>query len=203
MTLCGDSFLVERPGPPDGGGSIPASPLQIVPITQRQAKEFVARFHRHNQPSITSIFNVGLECEGEIVGVAMAGLPKARMLMDGRTLEVTRTCVRDGMMNANSMLYGACARAAAAFGWNQLITYTLASESGASLKAAGWKLDEGEFGRDGDDWAARYDRLPTDLFGRKRTPSGSKRRWRKIIQRRMTPTIPPSDLKTPNHTPRD
>lgn len=184
MTNCGDSSLVERPVPPDGGGSIPASPLQIVPVTRSQAQAFIARHHRHNIPSISSVFNVGLECAGELIGVAMVGLPKARFLMDGKTLEVTRTCVREGIANANSMLYGACVRAAAALGWSQLITYTLPSESGASLKAAGWKQDEGTFGGDVKAWqTARNPQVAVDMFGNVRIPAGPKLRWRRVIAR--------------------
>jgi hypothetical protein len=39
---------------------------------------------------------------------------------------------------ACSMLYGAAWRAARALGYRRLVTYTLASEGGASLRAAGW-----------------------------------------------------------------
>jgi hypothetical protein len=61
------------------------------------------------------------------------------MLDDGWTLEVTRTCTT-GVKNANSMLYGACWRAAKAMGYTKLGTYTLPEEGGASLRAAGWRL---------------------------------------------------------------
>ena len=37
------------------------------------------------------------------------------------------------------MLYGACRRAAKALGYARIITYTLESEPGTSLYAAGWK----------------------------------------------------------------
>lgn len=66
------------------------------------------------------------------------GRPVARHLDDGRTLEVTR-CVTDGTPNACSALYGAAWRVARAMGYHRLITYVLASESGGSLKASGWK----------------------------------------------------------------
>lgn len=39
-----------------------------------------------------------------------------------------------------SALYGAAWRAAKALGWRRLITYTLTSESGASLRGAGWRV---------------------------------------------------------------
>jgi hypothetical protein len=63
----------------------------------------------------------------------------ARLLDDGRTLEVT--CVAtDGTRNACSFLYGAMRRASRALGYARTITYTLPSESGASLRAAGYRL---------------------------------------------------------------
>jgi hypothetical protein len=155
-------------------------PLAIVPVFQHQAKAFIAQHHRHNAPSLSSIFNVGLECDGKLVGVAMVGLPKARMSNDGRTLEVTRVCVLDDVPNGNSMLYGACARTAKALGWARLLTYTLPTESGASLKASGWKLDDGLHG--GGDWTrCRSEKTATDLFGSGRHDAGPKRRWRKSL----------------------
>ena len=71
--------------------------------------------------------------------VAMVGRPVARSFDDGVTLEVNRTAT-DGCANANSMLYGAAWRAAKALGYQRLITYTQAGESGTSLRAAGWTI---------------------------------------------------------------
>lgn len=44
-----------------------------------------------------------------------------------------------GTRNACSMLYAAAWRAARAMGYKRLVTYILDSESGTSLRAAGWK----------------------------------------------------------------
>lgn len=71
------------------------------------------------------------------------------MLDDRFTLEVNRVAT-DGAKNACSMLYGAAWRAAKALGYQQLITYTLPEEGGASLRAAGWRL-VGECG--GGSWS--------------------------------------------------
>jgi hypothetical protein len=111
--------------------------MTIVPITFRKACEFVALLHRHNKPPRGHKFSIGLENEGNLVGVAMAGRPVARHFDDGLTLEVNRTCT-DGTANANSMLYGAIWRAGKAMGYKRCITYTQHDESGASLRAAGW-----------------------------------------------------------------
>lgn len=59
------------------------------------------------------------------------------MLQDGFTCEVTRLAT-DGTTNACSMLYGAARRAAKSLGYRRIITYVLASETGNSLRAAGW-----------------------------------------------------------------
>lgn len=111
--------------------------MQIAPITFRAACEFVRLLHRHNKPPRGHKFSVSLVDDGKIVGVAMAGRPVARHYDDGNTLEINRTCT-DGARNANSMLYGACRRAAWALGYRRVITYTQADECGASLRAAGF-----------------------------------------------------------------
>jgi hypothetical protein len=83
------------------------------------------------------------DCEGSgdgdrIAGVAVVGRPVARELQDGYTAEVTRVCT-DGTRNACSMLYAAAWRACRALGYRRLVTYTLPSEGGASLRGAGWR----------------------------------------------------------------
>jgi hypothetical protein len=113
--------------------------LRIVPVFFKQARDFVARHHRHHKPPVGHVFSVAVEDEaGTIRGVAMVGRPVARGACDGFTLEVNRCCT-DGAPNACSMLYGACWRAAKALGYRKLITYTLDSEPGTSLLAAGFK----------------------------------------------------------------
>lgn len=109
----------------------------IVPITLRDAREFIAIHHRHNKPPVGWKFGIGLRLGQELVGVATAGRPIARHYDDGLTLEVNRTCT-DGTKNANSMLYGAVWRAAKAMGYMRCITYTQADETGSSLRSAGW-----------------------------------------------------------------
>ena len=111
--------------------------MDIKPISLKTAQAFVREHHRHNKPPAGHKFSVGLFVDGRLIGVAVAGRPVARMLDDGETLEVTRTCT-DGTRNANSKLYGAITRAAAALGYAKCVTYTQCSETGASLRGAGW-----------------------------------------------------------------
>jgi hypothetical protein len=117
------------------------SRLTIVPLTQREAKTYVRRFHRHHHiPPVGDLFRLGVADEaGEIRGVAMVGRPVSKALQDGWTAEVLRVAT-DGCPNACSALYAASWRAARALGWRRLITYTLASEPGTSLVAAGWRV---------------------------------------------------------------
>lgn len=85
-------------------------------------------------------FAVGAaDSTGMLRGIAIAGRPVARLLDNGQTLEVTRVTA-DGWPNAPSLLYGACWRAAKALGYTRLVTYTQQGESGASLRAAGWRV---------------------------------------------------------------
>ena len=56
-----------------------------------------------------------------------------------RRVEVTRVAT-DGTPNTCSLLYAAAWQAAKALGYRRLVTYTQAGESGASLRAAGWRI---------------------------------------------------------------
>ena len=111
--------------------------LTVVPITWREACAYVEQYHRHNKPPRGCKWAVGVVGDGQLRGVALAGRPVSRHLDDGLTIEVNRTCT-DGWPNANSALYGACWRIAAAMGYRTGITYTQGAEEGASLTAAGW-----------------------------------------------------------------
>jgi len=111
--------------------------LKIIPITLRTAQAFIDEHHRHNKAPRGHKFSIGLEKDGELIGVATAGRPIARYFDDGFTIEVNRTCTT-GEKNANSMLYGAIWRCAKAMGYLRAITYTQADETGISLRAAGW-----------------------------------------------------------------
>jgi len=113
--------------------------MELQPITLKEAKDFVNDFHRHHKAPQGGLFAIGLNEGGVVIGVAIVGRPVARMLQNGYTAEVTRLCVKDGFYNACSMLYSACWRAARAMGYKRLITYILKSETGDSLKAAGFE----------------------------------------------------------------
>jgi hypothetical protein len=111
-----------------------------------------------------------VDADNVIRGVGIAGRPVARYLDADGFLEVLRIAT-DGAPNACSMLYGALRRAGIALGYDasKIITYTLAEESGGSLKASGWVFDGTSAGGSwGSDKRPRTDKHPT----------GPKVRWR-------------------------
>ena len=115
---------------------------KLMPISLRDTRAFQDEYHRHNMGAKGHKFSIGLADEnGNLVGCATAGRPVARKIDDNRTLEVTRVCVLPEVHNGNSMLYGACVRAGKAMGYEKIITYTLETESGCSLKASGFSID--------------------------------------------------------------
>ena len=150
--------------------------LRVTPIKHSDANAFVRRLHRHNRPTLGAIFCAGVERNGELCGVAIAGRPVARRLDDGATLEILRVCT-DGTRNACSMLYRAMCRAAKALGYSSAITYTLPEEGGASLRGAGF-VCEGEAGGSGTMWGTRagraQDEVGSDMIG-------GKLRWRAAL----------------------
>lgn len=135
--------------------------FSIVPLPLDEANAFVAQHHRHHGRVVGHKFSLGVSQADEIRGVAIVSRPVSRRLDDGLTLEITRVAT-DGAKDACSALYGACRRAAFALGYKRLVTYTLASEGGASLRAAGYRL-VGEAG--GGSWSRssrpRVDKHPT------------------------------------------
>ena len=124
-----------------GASSVKKKKLQLVPVTLREANEFVANFHRHNKPTQGGRFAIGAIYGDALIGVAIVGRPVSAQLQDGLTAEVTRLCVSDDApTNACSFLYGRSWRIWQQMGGERLVTYTLQSESGSSLRGAGWHI---------------------------------------------------------------
>jgi hypothetical protein len=100
-------------------------------------------WHRHHFPLPGGFawFCIGAVKDKQIVGAAICGRPTNRNNDDGQTVEVLRLA-SDGTSNACSFLLGAARRIACALGACRIITYTLDSEGGASLRAAGWNREQ-------------------------------------------------------------
>ena len=149
--------------------------LRLVPVTLREANAYVRAHHRHHQPVRGCRFTIGA-AEGErLCGVVIVGMPVARAVDFRTTCEVTRCCT-DGTRHVASLLYAAAARAARAMGYQAIQTYTLAEESGISVRAAGWRFDADVRGKP---WAHNEVRqLRLDGTTRRQDqPTGDKQRW--------------------------
>lgn len=160
--------------------------MTIRPITLREANAYVAQHHRHNQPTNGHKWSIACYDGERLCGVAICGQPIARKLDDGLTVEIRRVCT-DGTYKACSILYGACSRVARDMGYRRVITYTLISEPGASLKASGF-INCGEAG--GTSWnmpSRPREVTQLTLFGEVRKyPEEKKIRWEKHFNKPKT-----------------
>lgn len=113
----------------------------------REAHRFVALHHRHHKPAQGGIVALGIYDDDALIGCGIIGRPVARMHNE-LTCEITRSCLLAGHEHAASSLLGRLRRVAQSLGFERMVTYTLAAESGASLRAAGWVQDEMILGKE-------------------------------------------------------
>lgn len=106
-------------------------------LTRDQANAHIEAHHRHHKPVSGHRFIVGAVDSGKLVGIAIAGRPRARLIQQYENLEVNRLC-SDGARNVCSFLYSRCSRVAQNLGFKTCFTAILLSENGSSLRAAGW-----------------------------------------------------------------
>lgn len=76
--------------------------FKVVNLSLKEANEFIAKNHRHHQPVYRDKYRMGVEVDGVLCGVEQVERPVSRHLDDGKTLEVVRLCVLDGVKNACS-----------------------------------------------------------------------------------------------------
>ncbi len=146
--------------------------LRAFPLTLAQANGLVDRLHRHHDPAQGHRFSIGAFDGEDFVGAVIVGRPVAQKTPAYSVAEVTRL-VTNGHRNACSFLYSCAARAAEGMGFWKIQTFILSSETGASLRAVGWK-DCGEAG--GGEWNGEGKRK------RKNThPTEMKRRYERIL----------------------
>lgn len=127
--------------------------LHAVSVTLKEANAYVAQLHRHAPPVTQACFQAGVaDPEQRLRGVVVVENPTAPAYQHRGVFEISRVCA-DGCPNACSFLYARATRAARELGFARGYTYTLQSESGASLRALkqlGWYEDAKRPGRD---WA--------------------------------------------------
>lgn len=113
--------------------------LKIRPCELRDANAFVLQQHRHHRPTVGHRWSTcAIKSDDSVAGVAIVGRPVARGCNQRTIVEALRVCT-DGTPNACSALYGAVCRQQRALGYEKAQTYILKSESGVSLRAAGWR----------------------------------------------------------------
>jgi len=122
-------------------------PLQVGMISLRTANAYVEQFHRHCRPVQGHKFSLGGYARNpycpdlwRLAAIAIIARPVARHLDDGQTLEIRRLVSSPGCPpNMCSKMLATARRLCKRLGVTRLITYTLASEKGTSLRAAGWQ----------------------------------------------------------------
>lgn len=108
-----------------------------IPLTRDEANAYIVEHHRHHPRVQGHRFIVGAQLDGVLVGIAVAGRPRARRIGQYHHLEVSRLCSA-GEKNVCSFLYARCSRVARELGFESVFTAILIVESGVSLSAAGW-----------------------------------------------------------------
>lgn len=147
--------------------------LKICPISLKEAQQYIRKHHRHCGPPKFHKFSVALVVAGEDepVGIAVASTPKARVQMDGKTLEINRVCSDVRYADVCSKLYSLVVKAGRNMGYCRFLTYTLAEEDGVGIKAAGFRLD-GMTENAPQGWNSQSRPRCTEKY-----PDGPKKRW--------------------------
>ena len=141
---------------------------EIRPVTFREANRFLEQHHRHHGSVAGGKFAIGLYELGTLIGVACCGRPVSRVLDDGLTLEINRLCCLNSEKNTCSMLYGRSCLVAKDMGYRKVITYILESETGSSLRAAGFTLEARNVG--GKAWTGRRSKKCREKASVKKRP---------------------------------
>lgn len=140
----------------------------VRPVTQAVAKAFVRDHHQHNPPPAGWRFGAAIWNGPDMLGVVMVGRPVSRKIDHTTTVEVNRLCLDLALSDqlrwrAASTLYTWAADEARRRGFAKIITYTLESESGMSLRYARWKREHKTTGGSWNTPARpRADKAPTE-----------------------------------------
>jgi hypothetical protein len=160
MVLSGESAVAARPVPPEGGGSIPTSPLQlrkaewvVAGCDQNVAERFIIAEHYAKGASNTATYLHGLyptrwHWYAECVGVAW-WIPPTRSAAEAwagerweGVLSLSRLAIApDVPRNACSFLLSKSVRKIDRDRWHTLVTYadSWRGHTGAIYRACGWE----------------------------------------------------------------
>lgn len=123
------------------------SRLQNVRVKLDEAQQFTQTHHRHSEPLKRHMFTIGAVVQKSIwtdmqgivtIDRASSAWSKYDFVVEIRRLVTKPNC----HPNTASFLLGKAKQACFAMGYELVVTYTKAHESGASLKAAGFTADK-------------------------------------------------------------
>lgn len=165
-----------------------ALPTELRPVTQAEAFSMVAWLHRHLDPPEGWVCGVGLALVGgDLMGGGILCRPVApKTAKDKGVAEISRVAVPEGFRNANSKLYASLRDAARALGYWKVQTFTLASESGASLRAVGFVLVRPaaeDKPRPAGAWGLSRPGRTASLFGEPEIQPEPKNRWECLLRK--------------------
>jgi hypothetical protein len=160
MIYCGDSSVVEQPDQPEGGGSIPTSPLQlrkwdwiVAGCALEVAERFIVAHHYAKGTSNTATYLHGLYRSGwlwyeDVAGIAW-WIPPTRSAAEAwageaweGVLSLSRLAIEPGTpANACSFLLAHSTRMIDRARWHTLVTYadSWRGHKGQIYLAAGWE----------------------------------------------------------------
>ena len=140
-----------------------------------EAQIFTSDYHRHSEPLKRHMFTIGAAVPHPMQWLGLQGIVTIDRASSAWSkydflVEIRRLVVKpDAHPNTASFLLGKAKQACFAMGYEIIVTYTKAHESGASLKAAGFKADKfnGTSFTDGTiktrlRWHCRRDEVLTD-----------------------------------------
>ena len=83
--------------------------FSVIPLSLKEANEFVEKYHRHNKRTVQHKFSLGCIYKQDMIGVVIVGNPVSRYLYNKTTAEILRLCVKEpAPKNACSFLYNKC-----------------------------------------------------------------------------------------------
>lgn len=139
--------------------------MKLQPISLKRAREFVNAHHRHNLAPAGHRYSIGLYHydrdfgESLLAGCVIVSRPVSRHLDTPGYAEIVRLCTAPwAPKNTCSRLYRAAWRSWKEMGGEKIFTYTLQSESGASLRAAGFTVEALLPAKSGSCWQNREGR---------------------------------------------
>ena len=110
--------------------------LTCIPLTLKEANAFVKEHHRHSKLCRGHRFSLGAVYQDELVGAAIIGRAINRYLDNRFTAEILRNCVLEKAPKGTcSFLYSRAMKVWQSQGGKKIVTYTLETEPGSSLKA--------------------------------------------------------------------